>query len=229
MKVAVLRFPGANCDQDALWSLRDDIGISAEYVWHEDHSLSGFDAVFIPGGFTYGDYLRCGAIASRAPIMEETVRFANAGGPVIGVCNGFQILCESGLLPGALLLNDSQKFICDYVHLKAVNTSSIWTRNVDRVLRIPVAHGEGRYVCDMDTWKALKDQDRIAFQYCTPEGEITPDANPNGAAWNIAGILSERGNVLGMMPHPERATRKLLGSDDGLLILQALSVVKAGV
>lgn len=229
MKVAVLRFPGANCDQDALWSLREDIGVGAEYVWHEEHSLSGYDAVFIPGGFTYGDYLRCGAIASRAPIMEETVRFAKAGGPVIGVCNGFQILCESGLLPGALLLNDSQKFICDYVHLKAVNTSSIWTRAVDRVLRIPVAHGEGRYVCDMDTWKTLKDEDRIAFQYCTPEGEITPEANPNGAAWNIAGILNKQGNVLGMMPHPERATKKILGSDDGKLILNALSIVKAGV
>lgn len=230
MRVAVLRFPGSNCDQDALWSLRDDIGVQADYVWHEDRSLTGFDAVFLPGGFSYGDYLRCGAVASRSPIMEETVRFAEAGGPVIGVCNGFQVLCESGILPGALLLNDSQKFVCDYVHLKPVNTDSMWTRGAEgKILRIPVAHGEGRYVCDQEMWKTLQDENRIAFQYCTPTGEVTPEANPNGAAWNIAGILNRRGNVLGMMPHPERATRDLLGSVDGKLILQALSVVKAGV
>ncbi|MBX3119967.1 MAG: phosphoribosylformylglycinamidine synthase I [Fimbriimonadaceae bacterium] len=229
MRVAVLRFPGANCDQDALWALREDIGVQAEYVWHEDHSLNGFDAVFVPGGFTYGDYLRCGAIASRAAIMEETVRFANDGGPVIGVCNGFQVLCEAGLLPGALLLNDSQKFVCEDVYLKAINTTSMWTAGVDRVLRIPVAHGEGRYVCDNETWKMLRDENRIAFQYCSAAGDIAPESNPNGSAWNIAGILNRSGNVLGMMPHPERATKGILGSEDGKLILNALSVVKAGV
>ncbi|MCC7434985.1 MAG: phosphoribosylformylglycinamidine synthase I [Methanoregulaceae archaeon] len=222
MKVAVVRFPGANCDQDALWSLRDDLCLSAEYVWHEDTSLAGFDAVILPGGFTYGDYLRCGAIAARAPIMAEVARFALEGRFVIGVCNGFQVLCEAGLLPGALLLNQNQKFLCQDVYLRAENRTSPWTEGVDHILRIPIAHGEGRYVCDDLTLARLASEDRIAFRYVDAEGRQTEESNPNGSVDSIAGVLNDAGNVLGMMPHPERATRKLLGSDDGRQILAAL-------
>ena len=229
MKVAVLRFPGSNCDQDAFHALREDIGVGAVYVWYEDTSLKGFDAVFIPGGFSFGDYLRCGAMASRAPIMEEVQRFANEGRPVIGACNGFQILCETGLLPGALLLNESQKFVCKHVYLKAVNRTSIWTQGVDRVIRIPIAHGEGRYICDAETLKELEDNERIAFRYVDSVGNITSEANPNGSTENIAGVLSVKGNVLGLMPHPERATKESLGSVDGLTILKSLTMVGAGL
>jgi phosphoribosylformylglycinamidine synthase I len=215
MKTAVIRFPGSNCDQDAYHALNDDLGVKAEYVWHEDTSLAGFDAVFIPGGFSYGDYLRCGAMASRSPIMAEVQRFAKEGRPVIGACNGFQILCEAGMLPGALLLNQEQKFICDTVELQAVNRSSIWTRRVDRNIRLPIAHGEGRYVCDEATRKRLQDEDQIAFRYV---GHI------NGSTDDIAGLVNKQGNVLGLMPHPERATRAILGATDGNLVLQALSL-----
>lgn len=219
MKVAVIRFPGSNCDQDAYFALRDDIGVGAEYVWHEETSLRGFDAVFIPGGFSYGDYLRCGAMASRAPIMEEVARFAREGRPVIGACNGFQILCEAGLLPGALLLNSEQKFVCKTVELQRVNQTSLWTRGVARNIHIPIAHGEGRYLCDSDTLKRLQDCDLIAFRYV--------HENPNGTTDHIAGILNEQGNVLGLMPHPERATREVLGNTDGRLILTGLALVVA--
>jgi phosphoribosylformylglycinamidine synthase subunit PurQ / glutaminase len=225
MKTAVLRFPGSNCDQDALHSLKDDLGLPAEYVWHEERSLSAFEAVFVPGGFSYGDYLRCGAMAARSPVMDEVRRFAEEGRPVIGVCNGFQILCEAGLLPGALMPNQSQKFVCQDVHLEAVNRSSFWTRGVDRIVRVPIAHGEGRYVCDEATLESLYEQDQIAFRYVGPRGEPGTQYNCNGSVDNIAGVLNRRGNVLGMMPHPERATRKLLGSDDGLFILKALTSV----
>ena len=227
MKVAIPKFPGSNCDQDAYYSLRNDIGVDADYVWYEETSLAGFDAVFIPGGFSYGDYLRCGAMASRAPIMAEVRRFADEGRPVIGVCNGFQILCEMRLLPGALLRNESEKFVCKHIFLKAENRNSIWTRGVDRILEIPVAHGEGRYVCDLDTLKLLQDSERIAFRYVDSVGNAIPDANPNGSMENIAGVLNVRGNVLGLMPHPERATKPLLGSTDGLAILKALTLVEA--
>lgn len=227
MKVAVLQFPGSNCDQDALKSLREDIGVAAEYVWHDEHSLAGFDAVFVPGGFTYGDYLRCGAIASRSAILQETLKFASEGRPVIGACNGFQILTESGILPGALMRNKNQKFICEDVYLKAENRTSIWTQAADRVLRIPIAHGEGRYVIGEDDLKRIQDNGQIAFRYVDQFGNATEEANVNGSVDNIAGVLNERGNVLGMMPHPERATKELLGGIDGFSILQALSVVKA--
>ena len=225
MKVAVLKFPGSNCDQDAYFAIRDDLGLSAEYVWHEDTSLEGYDAVFLPGGFSYGDYLRCGAMASRAPIMAEVRRFADEGRPVIGACNGFQVLCEAGLLPGALLLNAGQKFLCKDVYLKAENRTSIWTRGVDQILRIPIAHGEGRYVADEDAVKKLEDGGQIAFRYVDAAGDLTEEANVNGSAHAIAGVLNENGNVLGLMPHPERATRGLLGSSDGLFILNALKLV----
>lgn len=219
MKVAIPRFPGSNCDQDALWALRDDVGVGADYVWHDDHSLAGYDAVFIPGGFSFGDYLRCGAMAGRSPIMEEVARFAAEGRPVLGVCNGFQVLCETGLLPGALLLNQSEKFVCKRVHLAAVNRTSLWTSGVDRVLEIPIAHGEGRYVCDEETLRMLREEDRIAFRYVD---------NPNGSIDSIAGVLNARGNVLGLMPHPERATKARLGSTDGLAILRAFAAVGVG-
>lgn len=225
MKVAVVRLPGSNCDQDALHALREDVGVGAEYVWYEESSLAGFDAVVLPGGFSYGDYLRCGAMASHAPVMAEVRRFASEGRPVIGICNGFQVLTEAHLLPGALLLNAGQKFVCRAIFLKAVNSNSIWTRGADRPLRMPVAHGEGRYVADVDTMTELRDQDRIAFLYCNEDGQITEDANPNGSSENIAGVLNERGNVLGMMPHPERATKELLGGVDGLSILNAFKLV----
>lgn len=228
MKVAVLQFPGSNCDQDGLHALREDIGVGAEYVWHGDHSLSGFDAVFVPGGFSYGDYLRCGAIAGRSPIMDSVVEFAKNGGPVIGVCNGFQVLCESGLLPGALLLNESQKFLCLDVHLKAENRTSIWTQGVDRVIRVPIAHGEGRFICEEETLRRLEGEGLVAFRYVDEEGNATAAANPNGSMANIAGVVNPAGNVLGMMPHPERAARALLGGEDGKLILQALTLVNAG-
>ncbi|MCW5943756.1 MAG: phosphoribosylformylglycinamidine synthase subunit PurQ [Fimbriimonadaceae bacterium] len=227
MNVAVLRFPGSNCDQDALCSLREDIGVGAQYVWHEEDALAGFDAVFVPGGFTYGDYLRCGAIASRSPIMDAVRRFAADGRPVIGVCNGFQVLCEAGLLPGALMQNASQKFVCDHIWLTVANRSSYWTRHVDRVLRIPIAHGEGRYVADEETLRRVEDEGRVAFRYSGPNGERDPRFNPNGSMDDIAGLVNEAGNVLGMMPHPERATKAILGGEDGRLILAGLSLVGA--
>ncbi|MBI1331801.1 MAG: phosphoribosylformylglycinamidine synthase subunit PurQ [Armatimonadetes bacterium] len=227
MKVAVLQFPGSNCDQDALKALREDIGVAAEYVWHDESSLAGYDAVFVPGGFTYGDYLRCGAIASRSPILLATKQFAEEGRPVIGVCNGFQILTEAGLLPGALTRNIRQQFICDDVYLRAETRRSIWTSGVERVIRIPIAHGEGRYIIDEDGLKKLEDNEQIAFRYVNSSGEPDESANVNGSVSSIAGVLNRQGNVLGMMPHPERASKELLGGTDGLTILRAFSLVKA--
>lgn len=226
MRVAVIQFPGSNCDQDALWTFRTDLGLEAEYVWHGSHDLKGFDAVFVPGGFSYGDYLRCGAMAARSPVMIDVKAFAEAGGPVIGVCNGFQILCESGLLPGALLLNEKQKFLCQDVWLKAENRSSLWTNGVDRIIRIPIAHGEGRFICDAETLARIEGEGQVAFRYVNEAGEMTEEANPNGSTDSIAGVLNAKGNVLGMMPHPERAARRLLGGTDGLTILSALQGLK---
>lgn len=227
MKVAILQFPGSNCDQDALKSLREDIGVAAEYVWHDEPSLTGFDAVFVPGGFTYGDYLRCGAIASQSPIIKEAIRFANEGRPVIGVCNGFQILAEAGLLPGALTRNINQKFICKDVYLRAETKRSIWTAGVNQVIRIPIAHGEGRYIIDEDGLKSIEDNEQIAFRYVNANGEQEDSANPNGSVSSIAGVINKAGNVLGMMPHPERATKELLGGIDGFTVLRAFSLVNA--
>lgn len=227
MKVAILRFPGSNCDQDALYALRDDIGVQAEYVWQDETSLAGYDAVWVPGGFSFGDYLRCGAMASRAPIMDEVRRFAREGRPVAGICNGFQILCEALLLPGALVANIGQKFLCQDVYLEAANRTSMWTSGVDRVVRIPIAHGEGRYVVDSDTLKSMEDREQIAFRYVSGPGLPDGEANPNGALGAIAGVLNEKGNVLGMMPHPERAAKPILGNTDGKLILKAFLAVNA--
>lgn len=228
MKVAVLRFPGSNCDQDAFHALRDDIGVDADYVWHQETSLAGYDAVFVPGGFSYGDYLRCGAVAANSPVMAEVARFAQEGRPVVGVCNGFQVLCEAQLLPGALLLNEKQKFECRPVWLTAVNRESIWTRDVDRPIEIPVAHGEGRFVCDDETLRRLEGENQVAFRYTDADGNVVQPANVNGSTASIAGVVNRAGNVLGMMPHPERATKKVLGGTDGLLILRAFHHVLEG-
>ena len=220
MRIAVPRFPGSNCDQDALAALRDGLGVSAEYVWHETASLAGFDGVFVPGGFTYGDYLRCGAIASRAPIMTEVARVADLGMPVLGVCNGFQILCEAGLLPGALLPNAGEKFLCQDVFMAAEGKGSFWTEGISGVLRIPIAHMEGRYVCDEATLRELEESGRVAFRYVNSDGSHGAGSNPNGSTAAIAGVTNQRGNVLGMMPHPERAFSALLGGADGLAIIR---------
>lgn len=229
MRVAVIRFPGSNCDQDALVSLREDLGLQADYVWFESDSLRGFDAVFLPGGFSYGDYLRCGAMAAHAPVMEPIRKFAADGKPVIGVCNGFQVLCEAGLLPGALLPNASQRFVCRDVYLVAENHTSFWTRDAKGLIRIPVAHGEGRYVCDKEQLQRLHALNQIAFRYVDAEGRRTAESNPNGSTDGIAGVLNEDGNVLGLMPHPERYTRELVGGTDGTMILGALRRVAAAL
>lgn len=220
MKVAIVRFPGSNCDADALHALRRDVGVDADYVWQTETSLNGFDAVWVPGGFSYGDYLRCGAMAARAPIMSAVRVFAGRGGLVIGVCNGFQVLCESGMLPGALVRNVNQRFICQDVQLEPATRRGPWMAGVDRTITFPIAHGEGRFVCSPETLKELQDNDQIAFRYASE--------NVNGSTEAIAGVMNLAGNVLGLMPHPERATRKLVGGTDGLLLLQALKMVRTG-
>ena len=224
MKFAVIRFPGSNCDQDCLRALQTFEGASADYVWHKDSSLAGFDVVVVPGGFSYGDYLRCGAIARFSPIMAAVKKFAAEGGPVIGICNGFQILCESHLLPGALVRNRDLNFICEHVHLRVENASTRFTRTLSQgdVLRIPIAHGEGCYFADDATIEKLEAENRVLVRYCNARGEVTPEANPNGSRNNIAGICNEAGNVFGLMPHPERACDALLGSTDGRAIFQSL-------
>lgn len=223
MRIAVIRTPGSNCDQDAFHTLRDVFGVDADYVWHRDSSLAGFDGVVIPGGFTYGDYLRGGAIASLSPIVAEVKRFADEGRPVIGICNGFQILTESGILPGALVRNEGRRFLCRDVYLKPVNVESFWTRNLSDPLAIPIAHNEGRYIADDGTLDQLEAENRIAFVYCEADGSITPESAPNGSSRGIAGILNEGGNVLGMMPHPERASSEILGETGGRAILERLA------
>ena len=223
MKVAVVRTPGSNCDQDALHTLRDTIGVPAEYVWHKESSLDGFEAVVIPGGFTYGDYLRGGAIAALSPIVTEVKRFAEEGKPVIGICNGFQILTEAGILPGALVRNEGRRFLSREVYLKAINTESWWTRGIDRPLSIHIAHNEGRYIADDDTLGMLEAENRIAFAYCEADGSVLATSAPNGSTKGIAGILNSRGNVLGMMPHPERGASEILGNVDGRAILDRLA------
>ncbi len=223
MRIAVIRTPGSNCDQDALHTLRDVFGVDADYVWHRESSLSDFEGVVIPGGFTYGDYLRGGAIASLSPIVAEVKRFADEGRPVIGICNGFQILTESGILPGALVRNEGRRFLCRDVYLKPVNVESFWTRNLSGPLAIPIAHNEGRYIADDGTLDQLEAENRVAFVYCEADGSITPESAPNGSSRGIAGILNEGGNVLGMMPHPERASSEILGEIGGRAILERLA------
>jgi len=224
MKVGVIVFPGSNCDHDAYWALNHNVGVETEYLFHKDHDLRGCDAIVLPGGFSYGDYLRGGAIARFSPIMREVIDFANGGGPVMGICNGFQILCEAGLLPGALLRNSDLRFICKQIHIRTVNNRTMFTSELEpgEVLRIPIAHGEGNYYADPKTLEELRAVGRIVFEYCDEAGNVTSEANPNGSQLNIAGIVNEAGNVLGMMPHPERACDSVLGSADGLGIFRSL-------
>ena len=223
MKFGIVTFPGSNCDYDAYHAVVDALGEEAAYLWHKSHDLEGADVVILPGGFSYGDYLRAGAIARFSPIMREVVAHAERGAPVLAICNGFQIACEAGLLPGALLRNQELKFSCQVVRLRVENTQSLFTGGYQagQILRITIAHGEGRFAADDATLDALDDAGRVAFRYVDASGDTTAAANPNGSARNIAGITSERGNVLGMMPHPERAVDPLLGSVDGLALFQS--------
>lgn len=224
MRFGIVRFPGTWSDRDTYHVLHDILGQEAEILWHRETDLARFDAVVLPGGFSYGDYLRCGAIARFSPIMESVVTFAEAGKPVIGICNGFQVLCESHLLPGALVRNASLQFRCEWVHLRREGGPSPWVDAIPHgaILRIPISHGEGNYYADPATLDRLEATGRIVFRYCDAEGNVTPAANPNGSAHNIAGIVNERGNVLGMMPHPERAGEPLVGGTDGNRIWQSL-------
>lgn len=221
--VGVIVFPGSNCDHDAYHAMKHVMGAETRFLWHKESDLSGIDLLVIPGGFSYGDYLRSGAIARFSPIMQSIIRYAGEGRPVIGICNGFQILLESGLLPGAMLHNEQLRFICKNLFIRVESSRSFLTEGLEtgRVLEIPVSHGEGNYVIDQEGLKLLRDQDRILFRYCDRNGELTPESNVNGSIDAIAGICSEGRNVIGMMPHPERAVEPLLGSDDGLELFKA--------
>jgi phosphoribosylformylglycinamidine synthase subunit PurQ / glutaminase len=229
MKFGVIVFPGSNCDHDAYWAVEHVLRQPVTFLWHESHDLENCDAVIVPGGFAYGDYLRTGAIAKFSPVMESVRKFADAGGLVMGICNGFQILCESGLLPGALMRNAGLKYVCKPVYVRVENADTPFTNANHKgdVLCIPIGHMEGNYFCDDNTLEELRRDDRIVFRYSNPSGEITSDANPNGSLDNIAGICSPGRNVLGMMPHPERASEPALGCIDGVKIFE--SIVRAGV
>ena len=227
MKFAVVVFPGSNCDHDALYAVRHVLGQEAEFVWHKDTGLGGADVVVLPGGFAHGDYLRTGAIARFAPVMQEVTRFAAAGGPVLGICNGFQVLLEAGLLPGAMLRNRSTKFQCEHVLIKVEQTDTPFTLACapGQVLRIPIAHGEGNYYAEPDVIARLERNRQVVFRYATADGVATESANPNGSAHNIAGLCNDTRNVVGLMPHPERACELAVGSADGLVLFE--SVVRA--
>lgn len=220
----VVVFPGSNCDHDAYYAVKKVLGQDAVFLWHKEADLKGVDVVVLPGGFSYGDYLRCGAIARFSPVMKEVVRFANRGGTVIGICNGFQILLEAGLLPGVLLRNSSLRFVCKYVYCRVENADTRFTNQCSpgSVLAIPVAHGDGNYFTDGETLRRLDGNGQIVLRYCTPDGLVTAEANPNGSMGNIAGIINDAGNVLGMMPHPERASDPLLRHTDGQRLFQSI-------
>jgi phosphoribosylformylglycinamidine synthase I len=224
VRVAILRFPGTWSERDFQHAITGVVGIPSDILWHEDAlTFSGYQAVILPGGFAYGDYLRAGAIARLSPAIAALRRFAASGGLVMGSCNGFQILCEAGLLPGALRRNEHLEFRCDWIHMRVESERTPWTRGLNgRVLRMPIAHGEGNYYVDADTLARLRMQGQVIFRYCTAEGAITAAANPNGALDNIAGVADKRGNVLGLMPHPERCGESLIGGTDGLFLLRAL-------
>lgn len=224
MKFGIVTFPASNCDYDAFQAVTEILGEEATYLWHKDHDLQGSDVIILPGGFSYGDYLRVGAIARFSPIMQEVAAHAKAGGPVLGICNGFQIACEAGLLPGALMRNSHLQFVSAEVRIRVENDDTMFTNLYDRgeILRIPVAHGDGRYVASTDVLDQLEAEGRVVFRYADADGAITADANPNGSERNIAGIVSEAGNVLGLMPHPERACSPLLGSTDGVRLLESI-------
>lgn len=218
MKFGVITFPGSNCDYDTYAAVKFSLGEDVEFLWHADSDLRNSDVVILPGGFSYGDYLRTGSIARFSPIMKEVVRFARDGGVVWGICNGFQILLEAGLLPGAMLRNRGLRFICRYVNLRVETSDTVITGGMGRgeVLRIPIAHSDGNYYVDRSTLEGMIERDEILFRYCTGQGELTEDANPNGSVYQIAGICNRERNVFGMMPHPERCTEAILGSSDGL-------------
>ena len=232
MRFAVVVFPGSNCDEDAYHAAKDVLGQQAEYIWHKDTDLKGADVLILPGGFSYGDYLRTGAIARFSPIMREVQAFAARGGPVLGVCNGFQILLEAGLIPGAMLRNRSVKFVCRQVHIRVEQTDTPFTSACrgGQVLTMPIAHGEGNYFAEPDVLARLEANRQIIFRYTTPSGDVHDDANPNGSVAAIAGLCSEARNVVGLMPHPERACESALGSADGLLIFESVvQSLKSGV
>jgi phosphoribosylformylglycinamidine synthase len=220
----VIVFPGSNCDHDAYHAMAHVMNAETKFLWHKDTDLSDIDFLLIPGGFSYGDYLRSGAIARFSPIMQSVIEFAEKGGPVLGICNGFQILLEAGLLPGAMLHNKDLRFVCKQTYLRCETSDTLFTRGIakNQVLQIPVAHGEGNYVTDEDQLKKLRDNDQIVFRYCDSQGNATDEANFNGSVDNIAGICNTRRNILGMMPHPERAVEKLVGSEDGKLIFESV-------
>lgn len=224
MKVGVVSFPGSNCDEDALLAIVERLQEQAVMLWHKDHDLQGADVIILPGGFSYGDYLRSGAIARFSPIMQEVVAHAKRGGPVIGICNGFQIACEAGLLPGGLMRNTSLQFRSMPVTLRVENTDTVFTGKATKgqLLTMPIAHGDGRYTADAETIARLEGEGRVVFRYVNAKGEPTADANPNGATNNIAGVTNETGSVVGMMPHPERALEPLLGSTDGMVLFESL-------
>ncbi len=224
MKFAVVVFPGSNCDHDAYHAVKHVLGQEAEFVWHKEHSLAGADAVILPGGFSYGDYLRTGAIARYSPVMGAVAEFADRGGPVIGICNGFQVLLEAGLLPGAMLRNRSVRFQCDFVHVRVEQSDTPFTGRclLGQVLRLPIAHGEGNYYAEPDVLERLEHGRQVVFRYATPAGEVSDLANPNGSLHNIAGICNERRNVVGLMPHPERACERAIGSRDGRIVFESV-------
>ena len=229
MKFGVVVFPGSNCDDDTVYALQVNLGQEVVKLWHKDRDLQNCDFVILPGGFSYGDYLRSGAIARFSPIMDAVLAHAQRGGYVMGICNGFQIVCEAGLTPGVLLRNNGQKFISRNIYLQSQTTNSLLTQGLEstRAYKIPIAHAEGRYYTDADTLKALKDNDQILFRYCDAQGNITDAANPNGSLENIAGVCNATRNVFGLMPHPERAADAALGNTDGKFILEQLLAVLA--
>lgn len=224
MKLGVIVFPGSNCDYDAYWVGKEVLSQQTTFLWHQDKDLGNCDCVILPGGFSYGDYLRTGAIAKFAPIMKKVIRFAEEGGLVIGICNGFQILLEAGLLPGAMLRNKDLRFICKYLYLRVENEKTPFTTSCQKnqVLKIPIAHSDGNYYISDEGLEKLKRNDQIVLRYCDPQGRITDKANPNGSKYNIAGICNKQRNVFGMMPHPERCSEKVLGSQDGLGIFKSI-------
>ena len=224
MKFGVVVFPGSNCDADCLHAIKVVTGQPVEYIWHKSGSVDGFDCIVLPGGFSYGDYLRCGAVARFSPVMTPVIDFAQRGGLLLGICNGFQILTEAGLLPGALHRNKNLQFLCHDTHLRIENNQTPFTSlaTAGQGIRVPIAHGEGNYYADTATIQQLEENKQVLFRYCDPQGEITPAANPNGSVNNIAGICNRQGNVLGMMPHPERCAEDILGNTNGQLIFQSL-------
>ena len=231
MQFGILQFPGSNCDQDAYHALADVLGQPTHYIWHKDNTLGDVDCIVVPGGFSYGDYLRTGAIARFSPAMKAVIKHARAGGLVIGICNGFQILCEAHLLPGALIRNRSLKFVCDYVRVRIESTDSPFTNAARKgqVLRVPIAHGEGNYFAEPKVIEQLRREDRVLLRYCTKDGKLDDAANPNGSLDHIAGICNETRNVFGLMPHPERASETILGSEDGRLIFESVLASAATV